>query len=136
MSGWVTVTGPPFSICLRKMGTTLPEEPRTLPKRTATKRGARGEGRGARGAGARDEGQGTREEMLSFACPLPLAPCPSFSDWMYSSAMRLVAPMTLVGLTALSVETMTKAVAPDAAAASATVLVPKTLFLMASPGLS
>ncbi|OPZ63360.1 MAG: hypothetical protein BWY85_01747 [Firmicutes bacterium ADurb.Bin506] len=35
MSGWVTVTGPPSAICLRKMGTTLPLLPSTLPKRTA-----------------------------------------------------------------------------------------------------
>ena len=46
------------------------------------------------------------------------------------------APITLVGLTALSVLTMTNAVAPTANAASATILVPKTLFLIASPGLS
>ena len=38
ISGCVTVTGPPRSIWRRKIGITLPEEPRTLPKRTATKR--------------------------------------------------------------------------------------------------
>ena len=38
MSGWVTVTGPPRSICDLKIGTTEPDEPRTLPKRTAEKR--------------------------------------------------------------------------------------------------
>ena len=38
MSGWVTVTGPPFSIWRRKIGITLPDEPSTLPKRTAQKR--------------------------------------------------------------------------------------------------
>jgi hypothetical protein len=38
MSGWVTVTGPPFAICRRKVGTTEPAEFKTLPKRTATKR--------------------------------------------------------------------------------------------------
>ena len=37
MSGCVIVTGPPFSICLRKSGTTLPLEPSTLPKRTEQK---------------------------------------------------------------------------------------------------
>ena len=34
MSGCVTVTGPPRAICLRKIGITLPDEPRTFPKRT------------------------------------------------------------------------------------------------------
>ena len=34
-SGWVTVTGPPSSTCLRNRGTTLPLELITLPKRTA-----------------------------------------------------------------------------------------------------
>ena len=38
ISGWVTVTGPPRAICLRKIGMTEPDEPSTLPKRTATKR--------------------------------------------------------------------------------------------------
>ena len=36
MSGWVTVTGPPFAICSLKIGITLPLEPRTLPKRVVT----------------------------------------------------------------------------------------------------
>ncbi len=34
MRGSVTVTGPPAAIWRRKIGTTEPEEPRTLPKRT------------------------------------------------------------------------------------------------------
>ena len=34
ISGVVTVTGPPFSICLRNVGMTLPDELSTLPKRT------------------------------------------------------------------------------------------------------
>ena len=38
ISGWVTSTGPPLAICLRKIGMTLPDESRTLPNRTATKR--------------------------------------------------------------------------------------------------
>ena len=37
--------------------------------------------------------------------------------WMYISAIRLVAPMTLVGFTALSVEMRTKRSTPDSAAA-------------------
>ena len=37
-SGWRTVTGPPRSICRRKIGITEPDEPSTLPNRTATKR--------------------------------------------------------------------------------------------------
>jgi hypothetical protein len=38
ISGCVTPTGPPRSIWRRKIGITLPDEPRTFPKRTATKR--------------------------------------------------------------------------------------------------
>ena len=34
MSACVTVSGPPRAICLRKIGMTLPDEPRTFPKRT------------------------------------------------------------------------------------------------------
>ena len=37
MSGWVTVTGPPCSICLLNNGITEPLLPNTFPKRTATK---------------------------------------------------------------------------------------------------
>ena len=43
--------------------------------------------------------------------------------------------MMLDGFTALSVEIITKFRTPLAAAASASVLVPKTLFRIASPGL-
>ena len=38
ISACLTVTGPPRSIWRRKIGITLPEEPRTFPKRTPTKR--------------------------------------------------------------------------------------------------
>ena len=44
--------------------------------------------------------------------------------------------MTLVGRTALSVEIMTNASTPERTASSTTVRVPKTLFLIASPGLA
>ena len=44
--------------------------------------------------------------------------------------------MTLVGLTALSVEIITNASTPLSMASSTRVLVPKTLFLTASPGLA
>ena len=36
MSGWVIVSGSPFSSCCWKIGTTLPVEPSTFPKRTDT----------------------------------------------------------------------------------------------------
>ena len=36
ISGCVTVTGPPRAICSRKIGTTLPDDPRTFPNRTTT----------------------------------------------------------------------------------------------------
>ena len=37
ISGWVTVTGPPCSICFLKSGITDPLLPSTFPNRTATK---------------------------------------------------------------------------------------------------
>ena len=81
-SGWVTVSGPPLAICERNSGTTLPLEPSTLPKRTIVNR------------------------------VLP-APCwKSASACSTSSAMRLLAPITLVGRTALSVDTSTKLATP------------------------
>lgn len=48
--------------------------------------------------------------------------------------MRLVTPRTLVGLTALSVETLTKRRTPEAWAALRTFRVPKMLFSMPSSG--
>ncbi len=38
MSGWVTVTGPPASICALNFGTTEPFDASTLPNRTAISR--------------------------------------------------------------------------------------------------
>ena len=58
------------------------------------------------------------------------------SAWTYISARRLLAPMTLAGLTALSVEISTKAATPAWIDSSTSVRVPKTLFLTASPGLA
>ena len=52
--------------------------------------------------------------------------------WQISSAIRLDAPMTLVGRTALSVEIRMKARTPAFTAASASVWVPKTLLRMPS----
>ena len=46
------------------------------------------------------------------------------TDWVYNSANRLVAPMTEVGLTALSVEIMTNRSTPAWSAASAMARVP------------
>ena len=72
MSRWVTVTGPPFSICERKIGTTLPDEPSTLPKRTITNR------------------------VVAWRWPAAAT---------IHSAIAFEAPITVCGLTALSVET-------------------------------
>jgi len=36
ISGWVTVIGPPASICFWNLGMTLPDDPKTLPNRTET----------------------------------------------------------------------------------------------------
>ena len=60
----------------------------------------------------------------------------SDNAWTYISARRLQAPMTQAGLTALSVEIITNASTPLSMASSTRVLVPKTLFLTASPGLA
>ena len=49
--------------------------------------------------------------------------------------MRLLAPMILVGRTALSVETRTKLAAPVSIAARATFNVPRTLLATPSHGL-
>ncbi|MNC94605.1 hypothetical protein D3C83_114990 [compost metagenome] len=59
---------------------------------------------------------------------VPPAPC---SAWQASSARRLEAPITLVGLTALSVETRTNLRAPAACAARATTTVESTLLASA-----
>ena len=50
--------------------------------------------------------------------------------------MRLVAPITELGRTALSVEMSTRRSAPTASAMRATFCVPKTLFFTASSGAS
>ena len=108
MSGCVTVTGPPASICALNFGTTEPLEASTLPNRTAISR----IGRAARL-------RPRREKSASSA-------------WQYISAKRLVAPSTDTGSIALSVEIITIAAAPAAAAASATLTEPKTLVLTPS----
>ena len=102
ISADVTVTGPPFSICLRKVGITLPDEFSTLPKRTATKR------------------VGT-----SRRCP---------SDSMIHSHNAFDWPITVFGLTALSVEISTKRSTSKSAASSATIFVATTLFRTDSSG--
>ena len=102
MSGWVTVTGPPFLICSLKSGITEPLEPSTLPNLTAA------------------------NSVLLPDCAIICT---------ISSQQRLVAPMTLVGLTALSVEIMTNFSTPCLSAICATLSVPKMLFLQASSGL-
>ena len=58
------------------------------------------------------------------------------SAWQKLSARRLVAPMTLVGLTALSVEIMTTIDTPNVRAASATLRLPATLVRTPSIGLA
>ena len=99
----MTVTGPPRSIWLRKIGTTLPEEASTLPKRTVTKR--------------------------VWGCLRPAAST-------IHSAIAFEAPITVRGLTALSVETRTKRSQPEATAVSAVTLVAIALLRTASSGLA
>ncbi|KAF5048284.1 hypothetical protein DSECCO2_451650 [anaerobic digester metagenome] len=62
--------------------------------------------------------------------PPPVKPC------IISSATRLDAPMTLVGRTALSVDTSTKRSTPCRTEASMTVREPTMLFVTACQGLS
>ena len=56
----------------------------------------------------------------------------AFMFWQYISATRLVAPMMLAGLTALSVEISTKVPTPCRSATSASRMVPTTLLRNAS----
>ena len=107
MSGCVTVTGPPASICCLNFGITEPFDASTLPNRTAISRIA-----GRRCA--------RRAKSASSA-------------WQYISAKRLVAPSTDTGSIALSVEIITIAATPAAAAASATFTEPNTLVFTPSP---
>ena len=102
ISADVTVTGPPFSICFRNVGMTLPDELSTLPKRTATKR-----------------------VWTSRRCP---------SDSMIHSQNAFDWPITVFGLTALSVEINTKRSTSNSAASSATIFVATTLFRTDSSG--
>ena len=97
------MTGPPRSIWLRKIGTTLPEEARTLPKRTEAKR-----------------------------VPGCLSPASS----TINSAIAFEAPITVFGLTALSVEIRTKRSTLEAAAVSAVIRVAIALLRTASSGLA
>ena len=106
ISGCVTVSGPPRSNCRRNSGTTDPVLPSTLPNRTVTQR---------------------------IAAP-PARTAATSSAWQYISANRLLAPITLLGFTALSVEISTIARAPAARAASATCRVPTVLVSRSSPG--
>ncbi len=100
ISGCVTVTGPPWDICLLNNGITLPLLPRTFPNLTAT-----------------------NSVLLCLS-----------KDWIIISANLLVAPITFVGLTALSVDINTNLFTPNSSAHCATLSVPNTLFLIASTG--
>src|SRR2546423_1793672 len=99
----VTVTGPPAAIWRRKIGTTDPDEPRTLPKRTVAKR------------------------VCSKRC------CAASTA---HSASVFEAPITVAGLTALSVETSTKRFTPVSPAAAAAIRVATALLRTASTGFS
>ena len=90
MSGWVMVSGSPFSSCSLKIGTTLPVEPSTFPNRTET------------------YGRPVRRAASATSI----------------SPIRLLAPMTLDGRTALSVDTNTKRSTPAVSAASRSAMVP------------
>ena len=57
------------------------------------------------------------------------------SAWRICSASRLLAPMILVGRTALSLDTSTKRSTPSSLATSATTSVPNVLFCKPANGL-
>src|SRR5450830_534920 len=99
------VTGPPLAICSLNLGITLPLLPNTLPKRTITN-----------------------------LVPALLSSCKDLfcKPWHTISASRLLAPITLVGLTALSVEISTNFAMPTSLQACASVCVPITLLDNAS----
>src|ERR1051326_2946033 len=100
MSGCVTLTGPPASICAWKIGTTLPLLPRTLPKRTDT-------------------------HFIS-------RPLLTGRAETIRSQTRLVAPITLVGFTALSEEIIRKLRTPCRRDSQTRFQVPSTLACAAS----
>ena len=99
----MTVTGPPWAIWRRKIGTTEPDEPSTLPNRTDEKR-----------------------VPFQRFCAASMA----------HSASAFDAPITVAGLTALSVDTSTNRSAPASPAADATMRVATALFRTASTGFS
>ncbi len=86
--------------------------------------------------------------LRNFGMTLPVEPStlpkrtatkrvrPPPSPWQSSSASRLLAPMTLVGFTALSVEMSTNFSTPWRIAACAAHHVPSALFRTASQALS
>src|SRR5690606_25432251 len=99
MSGCVIVIGPPSSICFVKSGTTEPFEPNTFPNLVVI-----------------------NLVLLDFSswhlwC----------NDCTYFSAIRFEAPITLLGFTALSVETITNLSTLYSQAKSATFFDPNTL---------
>ena len=98
----VTVIGPPCSICFLNNGITEPEEPNTLPKRTIEN---------------------------NVLCVMP---CSCANACKQSSEIRLVEPIILVGLTALSVEIKTNDLTLALMAALAVLYVPKILFWIPS----
>ena len=98
------VSGPPSAICLVNKGTTEPLDPNTFPKRVV---------------------------MNLVAAPLCSCFCFHCNDCTYFSAIRLLAPITFEGFTALSVETITNLSAPYLQERSAKFLVPFTLVIIA-----
>ena len=69
MRSSVTVTGPPRAIWRRKIGTTEPDEPRTLPKRTVAKRVS----------GQRCWAASTANSASAFDAPITVAGCTALS---------------------------------------------------------
>src|SRR5690606_16758915 len=106
MSGCVIVIGPPFSICFVNRGTTDPLDPNTFPNRVVIYLVV------------------WLFSFFSFCA----------KDCTYFSAIRLLAPITLLGFTALSVDTITKRSALYFNDRSAMYLLPKTFVNIACCG--
>ena len=104
ISGCVIVIGPPFAICLVNKGTTEPLDPKTFPKRVVI-------------------------NLVLFISPeILFLNC---KDCTYFSAILLLAPITLLGFTALSVDTITNFLTLCWQDKSAKILVPSILVKIA-----
>ncbi len=84
MRSSVTVTGPPRAIWRRKIGTTEPEEPRTLPKRTVANFVS----------GQRCWAASTANSASAFDAPITVAGCTALSVETSTKRLAPASPAT------------------------------------------